>query len=76
MSVAEAESKTVAQIFLRLERGQMDADEVALVTLVILAATCFMAGSSTSTRAVTSCRCPLSSVTGTIASPAEPTPIV
>ncbi len=31
-------------IFLQLERGQMDADAVALVTLVILAVTCFMAG--------------------------------
>jgi hypothetical protein len=31
-------------IFLQLERGQMDADSVALVTLVILAVTCFMAG--------------------------------
>jgi hypothetical protein len=31
-------------IFLQLARGQMDADSVALVTLVILAVTCFMAG--------------------------------
>jgi hypothetical protein len=31
-------------IFLQLARGQMDADAVALVTLVILAVTCFMAG--------------------------------
>jgi hypothetical protein len=31
-------------IFLQLERGQMSADAVALVTLVILAVTCFMAG--------------------------------
>jgi hypothetical protein len=31
-------------IFLQLERGQMDGDSVALVTLVILAVTCFMAG--------------------------------
>jgi hypothetical protein len=31
-------------IFLQLERGQMDADAVALVTLVILAVTCFLAG--------------------------------
>ena len=31
-------------IFLQLTRGQMDADAVALVTLVILAVTCFMAG--------------------------------
>ena len=31
-------------IFLQLESGQMDADSVALVTLVILAVTCFMAG--------------------------------
>jgi hypothetical protein len=31
-------------IFLQLSRGQMDADAVALVTLVILAVTCFMAG--------------------------------
>jgi hypothetical protein len=31
-------------IFLQLERGQMDADAVALMTLVILAVTCFMAG--------------------------------
>jgi hypothetical protein len=31
-------------VFLQLERGQMDADEVALVTLVILGVTCFMAG--------------------------------
>src|SRR5271155_3943464 len=31
-------------IFLQLERGQMAADAVALVTLVILAVTCFMAG--------------------------------
>jgi hypothetical protein len=31
-------------IFLQLTRGQMDADAVALTTLVILAVTCFMAG--------------------------------
>jgi hypothetical protein len=31
-------------IFLQLARGQMDADSVALVTLIILAVTCFMAG--------------------------------
>ena len=31
-------------IFLQLARGQMDADSVALVTMVILAVTCFMAG--------------------------------
>jgi hypothetical protein len=31
-------------VFLQLARGQMDADAVALVTLVILAVTCFMAG--------------------------------
>lgn len=31
-------------IFLQLARGQMDADAVALVTLVILAVTCFLAG--------------------------------
>jgi hypothetical protein len=31
-------------IFLQLARGQMDADAVALVTLLILAVTCFMAG--------------------------------
>jgi len=31
-------------IFLQLARGQMDADAVALVTLVILAVTCFTAG--------------------------------
>lgn len=31
-------------IFLQLSRGQMDADAVALVTLVILAVTCFLAG--------------------------------
>jgi hypothetical protein len=31
-------------IFLQLTRGQMSADAVALVTLVILAVTCFMAG--------------------------------
>ncbi|MGO9800718.1 MAG: hypothetical protein ACLPQ0_14750 [Candidatus Binatus sp.] len=31
-------------VFLQLARGQMDADAVALVTLVILALTCFMAG--------------------------------
>jgi len=31
-------------IFLQLDRGQMSADAVALVTLVILAVTCFMAG--------------------------------
>ncbi|MGA7872215.1 MAG: hypothetical protein WCA22_15115 [Candidatus Binatus sp.] len=31
-------------IFLQLARGQMDADAVALMTLVILAVTCFMAG--------------------------------
>jgi hypothetical protein len=31
-------------IFLQLERGQMSADAVALVTLLILAVTCFMAG--------------------------------
>jgi len=31
-------------IFLQLARGQMDADSVALVTLVILAVTCFLAG--------------------------------
>jgi hypothetical protein len=31
-------------IFLQLQRGQMDADAVALVTLIILAVTCFMAG--------------------------------
>ena len=31
-------------IFLQLARGQMDADSAALVTLVILAVTCFMAG--------------------------------
>jgi hypothetical protein len=31
-------------IFLQLERGQMDADAVSLVTLVILAVTCFLAG--------------------------------
>jgi hypothetical protein len=31
-------------MFLQLARGQMDADAVALVTLVILAVTCFMAG--------------------------------
>jgi hypothetical protein len=31
-------------IFLQLARGQIDADAVALVTLVILAVTCFMAG--------------------------------
>jgi hypothetical protein len=31
-------------IFLQLERGQMDADAAALVTLVILAVTCFLAG--------------------------------
>jgi hypothetical protein len=31
-------------VFLQLERGQMSADGVALVTLVILAVTCFMAG--------------------------------
>ncbi|MGA9722327.1 MAG: hypothetical protein WBQ86_07735 [Candidatus Binatus sp.] len=31
-------------IFLQLARGQMDADAAALMTLVILAVTCFMAG--------------------------------
>jgi hypothetical protein len=31
-------------IFLQLARGQMDADAVALMTLLILAVTCFMAG--------------------------------
>ena len=31
-------------VFLQLERGQMDADAVALMTLLILAVTCFMAG--------------------------------
>ncbi len=31
-------------VFLQLTRGQMSADAVALVTLVILAVTCFMAG--------------------------------
>ncbi len=31
-------------IFLQLARGQMDADAVALMTLVLLAVTCFMAG--------------------------------
>ncbi|MFZ0679551.1 hypothetical protein [Candidatus Binatus sp.] len=31
-------------IFLQLARGQMDADSVALVTLIILAVTCFIAG--------------------------------
>jgi hypothetical protein len=31
-------------VFLQLARGQMDADAVALMTLLILAVTCFMAG--------------------------------